>query len=54
MDAGNDRPAIAPDEVRLELQEAEQRDDAGRLAALEDVYRRLESELDRDVEPGSP
>ncbi len=39
--------------VSRELERGERSDDAFRVRLLEDLYRSLEAELDRDVENGS-
>lgn len=45
------RRGISADEVQAELAAAEELDDEGRLAVLEDLHARLESRLDEGVEP---
>ena len=45
--------ADAVDQARIDLQKAESSDDATRLEVLEDVRRKLESELEAGVENGS-
>ena len=40
--------------VRRELDAASAMDDATRLKTLEDLYRRMESELERDIDQAGP